>query len=120
MAALITDEQDGVLIARFQGGRIIDESHIEGLGRELNELLNQDKKKIILNFMKVNFMSSAMIGKLIQFGKKCTSLGAELRLCNINENIDEVFRLMKLESMFKVESDEETALNSFEKKGWFG
>lgn len=120
VAALITDEQEGALIARFQGGRIIDESHIENLGRELAGLLNHDNKKIVLNFMNVNFMSSAMIGKLIQFGKKCASSGIELRLCQINENIDEVFKLMKLESIFKVSEDEETALASFGKKGWFG
>ncbi len=119
MAALITDEQEGVLIARFQGGRIIDESHIENLGRELAGLLNHDNKKIVLNFMNVNFMSSAMIGKLIQFGKKCASSSIDLRLCQINENIDEVFKLMKLESIFKVTEDEETALASFGKKGWF-
>lgn len=120
MATLITDEQAGVLIARFQGGRIIDESHIENLGRELAGLLNQEKKKIVLNFAKVNFMSSAMIGKLIQFGKKCTNSGVELRLCDINENIDEVFKLMKLESFFSVAEDEEAAVASLGKKGWFG
>ena len=39
MASLIKDEQDGVVIARFQGGRIIDEAQIESLGKQLNELL---------------------------------------------------------------------------------
>jgi anti-sigma B factor antagonist len=120
VAAIITDEQDGVLIARFQGGRIIDESHIESLGKELGELINQGNKKIVLNFMNVNFMSSAMIGKLIQFGKKCSNGGIALCLCDINENIDEVFKLMKLESMFKMAKDEEAAIKSFSKKGWFG
>lgn len=120
MAALLTDENEGVLIARFQGGRIIDESHIESIGKELNELLNQNKTKIVLNFVNVNFMSSAMIGKLIQFGKKCNSSGVGLRLCDINENIDEVFQLMKLGAMFKIDKDEETSLQAFNKKGWFG
>jgi len=119
VALIITDEQEGILIARFQGGRIIDESHIENLGKELNELLNEEQNKIILNFGGVNFMSSAMIGKLIQFGKKCSNSGTELRLCDINENIEEVFELMKLGTMFKVESDEEAARKSLSKKTWF-
>lgn len=119
VALIITDEQDGVLIAHFQGGRIIDESHIETIGKELNELLNHEKKKIILNFQNINFMSSAMIGKLIQFGKKCSNTAVELRLCEINENIQEVFDLMKLGSIFKIEKDEEAACKSLTKKSWF-
>ena len=120
MASLITDEQDGVLIARFQGGRIIDEAQIETLGKQLQELLTEENKKVILNFESLNFMSSAMIGKLIQFGKKCTNSGVDLRLCEINENIEEVFDLMKLDSIFKIEKDEETARKKLNKKGWFG
>lgn len=119
MASLITDEQDGVLIARFQGGRIIDEAQIETLGREMNDLLTEESKKFILNFENLNFMSSAMIGKLIQFGKKCKNSGVDLRLCEINENIEEVFELMKLSSIFKIEKDEETARKKLNKKGWF-
>ena len=57
MASLITDEQDGVLIARFQGGRIIDEAQIETLGREMNDLLTEESKKFILNFENLNFMT---------------------------------------------------------------
>lgn len=119
MASLITEEQDGVLIARFQGGRIIDEAQIETLGKELHELLTEENKKIILNFENLNFMSSAMIGKLIQFGKKCKNSGVDLRLCEINENIDEVFQLMKLGTIFKIEKDEEAARKKLNQKGWF-
>ena len=65
-------------------------------------------------------MSSAMIGKLIQFGKKCNNSGVELRLCEINENIEEVFNLMKLGSMFKIDKNEEDSQKKLTSKGWFG
>ena len=120
MASLIKDEQDGVVIARFQGGRVIDEAQIESLGKQLNELLTEENKKVILNFEGLNFMSSAMIGKLIQFGKKCNNSGVALRLCEINENIEEVVDLMKLGSMFKIDKDEEVSRKKLTSKGWFG
>ena len=121
MATLLTRNEGDVLIAYFQDVRIIDETRIQSLGQELNELVNNtDTKNIVLNFRNVSFMSSAMIGKLIQFGKKCKSIEVNLRLCNINENIEQVFTLMKLERVFNIDKDEEQAIAGFSKKGWFG
>jgi len=111
VATLFTRRAEDVLIAYFQDVRIIDESRITGLGQELTELANHpDNRKIVLNFENVSFMSSAMIGKLVLFGKKCSSANVSLRLCNINENVEEVFRLMKLGKVFSLDSDEEISL----------
>ena len=121
MATLLTRTEDDVLIAYFQDVRIIDESRITSLGQELNELVNNaGNKKIVLNFQNVSFMSSAMIGKLVLFGKKCSTSGVDLRLSNINDNVEEVFSLMKLGKVFKIDKDEETSISKFSKKGWFG
>lgn len=121
MSTLIRREIEGVEVAYFQDTRIIDESRIEALGKELNDLAtNPATKKIALNFQNVGFMSSAMLGKLILFGKKCKEAKLELRLCGINENIDKVFKLMKLEKVFSIDKDESTSIEKLNKKGWFG
>ena len=121
MATLITRAAGDVLVAYFQDVRIIDESRISNLGQELTELVNDtDNKKVILNFQNVSFMSSAMIGKLVLVGKKCKTADVGLRLCNINDNVEEVFSLMKLGKVFKIDKDEETSIAKFDKKGWFG
>lgn len=121
MATLLTRKHDDVLVAYFQDVRIIDATRIQSLGQELNDLVvNAENRKIILNFQNVSFMSSAMIGKLIQFAKHCNSIDVKLRLCNINENVGEVFKLMKLEKVFSIDVDEEKSIEGFGKKGWFG
>lgn len=113
MATLHTRQEDDVLIAYFQDVRIIDESRITNLGQELTELVTDpNNQKIVLNFENVSFMSSAMIGKLVLFGNKCKSAKVDLRLCNINENVDEVFQLMKLGKVFSLDADEKTALSN--------
>jgi anti-sigma B factor antagonist len=112
---------EDILIAYFQDVRIIDETRIGALGKELTELANgAEFKKVILNFQNVGFMSSAMIGKLVLFGKNCKAAGVDLRLCNINPNVEEVFNLMKLGKVFKIDANEEAAIKGFSKKGWFG
>ena len=121
MATLLTRNEDGVLVAYFQDVRIIDESRINSLGQELTELINNsDNSKIILNFQNVSFMSSAMIGKLVLFGKKCKAAKVALRMCNINENVEEVFNLMKLGKVFAIDKTEEAAKKNISKKSWFG
>lgn len=120
MATLLTRSEDGVLLAYFQDVRIIDETRINSLGSELTDLINSDNKKIILNFQNVSFMSSAMIGKLVLFGKKCKTAKVDLRMCNINENVEEVFNLMKLGKVFAIDKTEEAAVKNINKKSWFG
>lgn len=121
MATLLTRIQDDILIAYFQDVRIIDETRIASLGQEMMELVTSgNHDRIVLNFKNVSFMSSAMIGKLILFGKKCKATKIQLRMCDINENVQEVFDLMKLEKVFQVVGTEEKAIESFSKKSWFG
>lgn len=120
MTTLLTRVNKGVHFAYFQDVRIIDESRIESLGQDLTNLINQiEGDKLVLNFQNVGFMSSAMIGKLIQFNNRCEAAKVELRLCGINKNIETVFKTMKLEKVFKMEADEDAAIKSFEKRGWF-
>jgi anti-sigma B factor antagonist len=121
MSTLITRTEGDVLIAYFHDVRIVDESRIESIGEDLLALVGDaTNDKLILNFKNVAFMSSAMIGKLILFGKKCKAASIKLRICGINENIQQVFKLMRLDQVFEIDADEEKALANVAKKtGWF-
>lgn len=119
MSTLLTRNADDTLIAYFTDVRIIDEARIEALSQELTNLVADGLcKKVVLNFQNVGFMSSAMLGKLVSFGKKCKSGEVHLRLCAINDNIDQVFRISKLDKVFQIDKDEATALKNIEKKNW--
>ncbi len=120
MSTLVTRNEDDILLVYLQEKGIIDESRIQELGQDLINLINNgNHSKILLNLESVSLMSSAMIGKLILFGKKCKNSDIGLRICNINPNIQEVFDLMKLEKIFQVDQDEAQAISAFNKKGWF-
>ena len=114
MSTTETRIEAGVLVIYLQDDRIIDERRIADLGQELTELVHDtDCKNIILSFKNVGFMSSAMIGKLVAFDKKCKSLDMKLRLCDIGENVDEVFKLMRLDKVFSIDKTEGIALDHF-------
>ncbi len=110
MSTLNTQVEGSILVIRFQDDSIIDETRIEAVGKELTALANgSDQKKFVLSFGSVEFMSSAMIGKLVHFGNLCKEQDVALRLCNINANIEKVFDLMRLDKLFEIDQDIETA-----------
>lgn len=121
MSTIDTRLEAGILVIYLQDARIIDERRIAALGQELTELVHDtESKRIILSFQNVGFMSSAMIGKLVAFDKKCKSLEMKLRLCDIGENVDEVFKLMRLDKVFSIDATEEDALKQLSRNSLMG
>jgi anti-sigma B factor antagonist len=104
-------ESGQVSVVTFNDSKIIDEAEIQEFGQELYDLVErQGRKKIILNFGNVEFLSSAALGKLIGFDKRVKQNGAELKLSNIRPEIYEVFAITKLTKLFDIKDDEADAL----------
>lgn len=100
-----------VTVVTFVDSKIIDEAEIQELGQELYDLVERDgRKKIVLNFSNVEFLSSAALGKLIGFDKRVKQHSAELVLSNIRPEIYEVFAITKLTKLFEIKDDEADAL----------
>jgi len=110
-----------VFIVKLNDSKILDQSQIEQIGYELISTVPKvTSGRMILNLGPVAFMSSAMIGKIVQLNKKCKEAEIELRLCDITKGVMEVFNLMRLHKVLNIQKDEESAIASFDKKGWFG
>ncbi len=121
MSSIRAEESGDVTVIYFNENKILDEAKIQQIHSELNEKLGDVRAgKLLLNFANVTFMSSAMIGKIILLNKKCKGADIKFKLCNISDNVMEVFKLMRLNKVLDIQADEEKALASFEKKGWFG
>ncbi len=121
MAAITTSVNGEILVVGFLDSKILDSQRIEQVGRELQEVVPQAiHKKLLLNFNGVSFMSSAMITKLVMLNKTCKAQSVNLKFCDVSPNVLEVFKITKLNKLFDIQAEEEKALESFEKKSWFG
>jgi anti-sigma B factor antagonist len=108
---LDVNESGSITVIRFRDQKIIDPVAIQELGQELFDLVEkEDRRKIILNFGNVEFLSSAALGKLITFEKKVKRIGAELILTNISPEIFQVFSITNLDKLFKIKDTEADAL----------
>ncbi len=122
MSALQSETtNEGVLVVSFTDAKILDEAKIAQIGKELMELVSMaDQGKMVVDFSGVSFMSSAMIGKLVLLHKRCKSAEIKMKVCQISDNVMEVFKITRLHKVFDIQKDREKALDSFDKKGWFG
>lgn len=108
------EEVGDVTIARFIDKKILDETNIQVIGNQLFGLVDEDaRKKIVLDFTNVEYLSSAALGKLITMDKKVKGAKGKLRLCCIRPEIYEVFAITKLNKLFDIQEDQEAALESF-------
>jgi len=102
-ALLRIQKQGDVAIVSFITSRILDQSNVQQLGEEFDALVDEyHLGKIVLNFENVSYMSSAVMGKLVALLKKVKSAGGQLRLCNIEESIYEIFEIMRFDRMFDI------------------
>jgi anti-sigma B factor antagonist len=103
-----------VTVVNFVDKRILDEQNIQVIGEQLFGLVDTDgRKKVLLNFNNVEFLSSAALGKLITLHKKLQGTGGKLVLCNIHQDIFEVFEITKLDKFFTIHKDEQKGLQGF-------
>ncbi|HRF01941.1 MAG TPA: STAS domain-containing protein [Pirellulaceae bacterium] len=121
MPSISTREVGDVYIVKLNDPKILDQSQIEQIGYELLQTVPKvTSNRMLLNLGTVAFMSSAMIGKIVQLNKKAKEAGIDLRICEITKGVMEVFNLMRLHKVLNIQKDEESAIASFDKKGWFG
>ena len=103
-----------VTVINFVDRKILDEQNIQVIGEQLFSLVDQDgRRKLLLNFGNVEYLSSAALGKLITLNKKLQAVGGRLILCNIDPQIFEVFEITKLDKFFNIQKEEQAALQSF-------
>ena len=105
------EEVNDVTVAKFVDKKILDEGNIQIIGNQLFGMVDTDgRKKIVLDFVNVEYLSSAALGKLITLDKKVKAAKGKLRLCNIRPDIYEVFAITRLNKLFDIKENQEKAL----------
>src|SRR5713101_7214094 len=111
---LEAEEIGDVTVVSFMDRKILDEQNIQVIGEQLFSLVDEaGRRKILLNFGNVEYLSSAALAKLITLNKKLQQAGGRLVLCNIDPQIYEVFEITKLNKFFKIMKEEQAALQAF-------
>jgi anti-sigma B factor antagonist len=109
----ISERQVGdVTILDLDGKVTIGEGSV-ALRTAIRRLLEEGKKKILLNLAKVGYVDSSGIGELVSSYTAINKEGGELKLLNLTQKIQDLLTITKLLTVFDVYESEEEALASF-------
>jgi len=104
---------ENATIATFTAQSILEEKDIQALRESIMSVIEQTERiNLILDFCNVRFLSSVVLGLLIRISKKIYERDGQLRLCNINPKIHEVFKITRLTKIFDIYKDTEDAVES--------
>ena len=111
---LEVEDHGDIAVVNFIDKKILDEQNIQMIGEDLFRLVEElNRRKILLNFSNVEFLSSAALGKLISLNRKVQEVRGKLMLCGISKEIMEVFVITKLDKLFTIHPTEQEALQAF-------
>jgi anti-sigma B factor antagonist len=108
---LTTRESGGVTIVGFEGK--LDTNTCPDAEVHLEKTLDDGSKKILIDFTKLDFLSSAGLRVLLTTAKRLESSGGELRICALNETVNEIFEISGFSTILSVFGTEQDALSGF-------
>jgi anti-anti-sigma factor len=108
---LTTQESGGVTIVGFDGN--LDTNTSPDAEVHLKKILDGGAKKILVDFSKLNFVSSAGLRVLLSTAKRLGSSSGELRICGLNETVNEIFEISGFCTILNVFGTAQDALAGF-------
>jgi len=94
-------------------GRITLGEGDELLKDKVNTLVNQGKKKIVLNLADVPYVDSAGLGEIVRTYTTVSRQGGSLKLLNLTKRISDLLSITKLLTVFETFDTEKDAVSSF-------
>jgi len=115
----VTD-RNGVTVARICAEAILNETQVQAFGQALLALADVPGRRVILNFLGLQHLTSLALGGLIRLHKRLAESGGELCLADIDPRIYELFSITRLDRLFRIFDREEEAVAALLAEGRAG
>ena len=107
---------DGVTILDLKGKMTLGEGD-ELLKDKINSLIQQDRKKLLLNLEGVPYIDSAGLGEIVRTYTTVSRQGGKLKLLNLTKRIQDLLAITKLLTVFETYESEPDATPLQELRG---
>jgi len=110
---LKTDKINNVIIVRFDNIDRFNALITEPVKEDLKSLFNKPDTKLILNLEGIRFIDSSGFGVFLSILKTANNNHGQFKLCNIESEVMELFRLLQLHNVFEIHNNLEECIKSF-------
>ncbi|MGA8213302.1 MAG: STAS domain-containing protein [Candidatus Sulfotelmatobacter sp.] len=102
----------GVTILDISGRITLGEGNIM-LREIVRDLSEKGQKAIVLNLGEVNYIDSSGVGELVKAHTTIRNQGGQLKLSNLTKRVHDLLQMTRLSSVFDIQKDEASAIESF-------
>jgi len=107
-----TLKKSGDVVVFDVEGQLIVGNRQELKQKVLDEL-EKGERKFLIDFAQTGYIDSSGLGVLVSLSKKIREHGGELRLADLNDDLQTLFELTKLDTLFQISETRERALEGF-------
>lgn len=104
-------ENNGVTVVAIAGS--LDTRTAPEAQDKLSNLIENGAGKVLVNFEKLEYISSAGLRSLLFVAKKIKSKSGIFRVCSLNDVVTEVFEISGFSTIINVSDDQAAALSQF-------
>jgi len=90
----------------------LDRLSVLAIKNQLAELVKKRRKKFIINFDKIDFINSTIVGALVGMRTLVRGRSGDLVLCNVEPKIRRTFDLIGASQILKIYDTEKDALEN--------
>lgn len=111
MQASIRTVEDVVIVDVT--GRITLGDGSAALRESIRTIIDDGKKKVLLNLHGVGYIDSSGLGELVGTYSSVRNRGGQVKIVNPSKRIQDLLQMTRLSAVFDVQADEATAIQSF-------
>lgn len=105
------EPKSGLTVCHVDGE--IDINSSPQIKKSFDKLISAKTPKIVINLSKVTYVDSSGLATLVEILKNMKSYGGRMRLACMSSKVKSLFEITKLEKLFEIMADEESAVSTF-------
>ena len=113
--AFTVQQVEKFTIIEFRQPSLMDPVELESIGTSLYRLVDEeDRRKVVLDFERVTYLSSQAIGIVLTMQKKLNALPhSKLVLCGVGPRLMELIKITRLDRILTIKPSQREAIKVF-------
>lgn len=105
----VTERRDGEVTVLELVGKL-DSNTAKGFEERLMGLIDQGSSRLVLDFGRLDYISSAGLRVLLMAAKRLKAAHGRMALCGMSEHIREVFEISGFSSIFAIHGSQQESV----------